>query len=336
MMLLVEQGCLIIKLDKTLNNRVFLSFFRTRRTQWKSQLLKINKNKFLDYFISLEDPRIDRCKLHPLNEIVLLTIGGIMCGCESWEDIEEFGLAKHLLLTELLPYKSGIPSDDTLRRFFRAIDYTQFETCFISWVKSLNVDLSAGVVAIDGKTACGSKDGAAKAMHMVSAFASEQNIILGQEKVSGKSNEITAIPALLELLDINDALVTIDALGCQTKIADKIIEKDADYLLAVKKNQEGLYLKIENFFESGLAEKAGALDKITLKEKNRDRLEKRICYISSASFLDEVFQSWKNLKSILCLQSARKIKNKLQTEKRYYICSRQMTAKDALYAIRSH
>jgi predicted transposase YbfD/YdcC len=294
------------------------------------------KTHFLDYFSKLTDPRIERCKLHPVDEILLLTVSGIMCGAETWEDIEEFGLAKEELLKKLLPYKNGIPSDDTLRRFFRGIDYTQFQSCFIEWTQSLNVNISQGVIAIDGKTACGSKDGATKALHMVSAFTSETKIILGQEKVSGKSNEITAIPKLLELLDIRGGLVTIDALGCQTKIADKIIEKEADYLLAVKKNQEGMYDKINYFFESGLAKQAGKFENFILAEKNHGRIEERECRISNVDFIPDLFQGWKNTKSIISIRCNRTIKGASQTESRYYISSKTLTAKEALDSVRAH
>lgn len=129
--------------------------------------------RFLKYFASLEDPRVDRGKLHAVDEILLLTLAGIMCGCETWEDIEEFGAIKEEFLKSLLPFKNGIPSDDTLRRFFKSIDYKQFQACFIGWVKSMRVNVTKGVVAIDGKTSRGSNDGAEKALHMISAFASE-------------------------------------------------------------------------------------------------------------------------------------------------------------------
>lgn len=294
------------------------------------------RKEFLDYFGELEDPRMERCKLHPIDEILLLSISGVMCDCETWEEIEAFGIAKEGLLKSLLPYQHGIPSDDTLRRFFRAIDYSQFQRCFIEWVSSLKINTRQGVIAIDGKTLRSSQDGATKALHMVSAFASERKIILGQERVSNKSNEITAIPKLLELLDIKGGLVTIDALGCQTKIADKIIEKEADYLLAVKKNQEGMYEKIHHFFDSGLAEKAGGLERVVLTERNHGRLEKRECIISNVSFIDNLFPGWKHAKSMISINCKRTIKNESQTERRYYISSKKLTAQQALDSVRAH
>lgn len=291
---------------------------------------------FLKYFKDLKDPRVNRSKLHEVDEILLLTLAGLMCGCETWEDIEEFGIIKEGFLKTLLPFINGIPSDDTLRRFFKSIDYKQFQACFIGWVKSIKVDVTKGVVAIDGKTSRGSRDGAERALHMISAFASNSNIILGQEKTHEKSNEVTAIPELLELLDIKGATVTIDALGCQTKIASKIREKEADYLLAVKRNQENLFDRLERFFSTDLARKAMNLDIYEATEINRGREEIRKCYVSSASFLGEICPQWNDLKCWVKIESTRIINGIKQYEERYYISSKIETAKDMLNKIRSH
>ena len=291
---------------------------------------------FLKYFEDLEDPRVNRGKLHQASEILLLTLAATMCGCESWEDIEEFGQIKRDFFSTLLPFKYGIPSDDTLRRFFEAINYKQFQSCFINWVKAMKVNVAEGVIAIDGKTSKGSTGGANKALHLISAFSSNSKIVLGQEKVLEKSNEITAIPRLLEVLDIKGATITIDALGCQTKIASKIREKDADYLLAVKRNQEGLFKKIENFFKTGLAKKAMDLDIYSATEINRGRKEIRKCYVSSASFLGEISEGWTDLKCWIKLESTRIINGKKQYEERYYISSNIDTAQNMLNKIRGH
>jgi predicted transposase YbfD/YdcC len=174
---------------------------------------------FLDIFGQLDDPRIERKKLHPMPEILLLTLCAVICGAESWDDIELFGKSKLMFLRQYLPYESGIPSDDTLRRFFRAIDTTQFQRLFVEWIRAwLNPEVAGKVVAIDGKTLRGSHDGGQSPIHLVSAFASEAGIVLGQVKTSEKSNtlwgtsEITAIPELLEWLDVRGAIVTIDAI----------------------------------------------------------------------------------------------------------------------------
>ncbi len=183
---------------------------------------------FLDIFGQLDDPRIERKKLHPIPEILLLTLCAVICGAESWDDIEVFGKAKLVFLRQYLSYESGVPSDDTLRRFFRAIDTAQFQRLFVEWIQVwLSPELAGKVVAIDGKTLRGSHDGRQSPLHLVSAFASEAGIVLGQVKTSEKSNEITAIPELLEWLDVRGAIVTLDAMGCQKAIAEKLSIKGA-------------------------------------------------------------------------------------------------------------
>ena len=180
---------------------------------------------FLDVFQQLEDPRIDRCKFYPIEELLLLTLCGVICGCDGWNDIELFGKSKLDFLKRYLPFNHGIPSDDTLRRFFRRIDSAHFQELFITWVKTLSPgDISNKVIAVDGKTSRGSADGDKKALHLVSAFACEAGLVLGQQATAEKSNEITAIPTLLNWLDLKGAIVTIDAMGCQKSIARQIIE----------------------------------------------------------------------------------------------------------------
>ena len=184
---------------------------------------------FLDYFSALEDPRSHINKLYSIDEILLLTLFAVICGADGWEDIEYYGECKLMFLREFLPYANGIPSDDTLRRFFRAIDNSVFRSAFINWASDLNISLQDKVIAIDGKTSRHSFDHDKKALHTVSAFVSEARIVLGQVKTNEKSNEIAAIPELLDLLDIKGSIVFMDALGCQKDIAEKIIAKEADY-----------------------------------------------------------------------------------------------------------
>ena len=204
--------------------------------------MKSEEMDFLDVFGQLDDPRIDRKKLHPMPEILLLTLCAVICGAESWDDIETFGEAKVEFLRKYLLYEHGIPSDDTLRRFFRAIDPKQFQRLFIEWIRTwLNPEVADKIVAIDGKTLRGSRDGEQLPIHLVSAFASEAGIVLGQIKTQEKSNEITAIPELLEWLDVRSAIVTIDAMGCQNakpEMVKAMVNRAlnagiiADYLLA--------------------------------------------------------------------------------------------------------
>ena len=176
---------------------------------------------FLDCFEDLKDPRHSSYTMHPIEEILFTTLCAVICGAEGWEDIEEFGKAKEEWLKTYLAYENGIPSDDTFRRFFRRINPEDFQKCFIEWIKSMNLEIKDKVVAIDSKTSRRTHDGETKALHMVSAFASEARLVLGQQKCFEKSNEITAIPKLIELLDVKGSIVSIDAMGCQKKNSKK-------------------------------------------------------------------------------------------------------------------
>ncbi len=188
-------------------------------------MIKGIEEGFLDYFKKLENPRSQRNRLYTMSEILLVTLCAAICGAEGWQDVEDFGKLKIEHLKIYLPYKNGIPSDDTFRRFFRSIDPESFQNLFREWVKSLQPILTHKVIAIDGKSSRPSFDGEGNMLHMISAYATEAHLVLAQEKVSEKSNEITAIPKLLEWLDIRGSTVTIDAMGCQYKIADKILRK---------------------------------------------------------------------------------------------------------------
>jgi predicted transposase YbfD/YdcC len=201
-----------------------------------------SKKSLQRVFAGIEDPRMDRTKRHQLEDIILIAILAVICGAEGWVDIEAFGKAKEEWLKTFLALPNGIPSHDTFGRVFARIDAQQFEQCFLSWVQSLNEKIS-GVVAIDGKTLRRSHDRGKgkKALHLVSAWASEARLVLGQVAVEEKSNEITAIPELLELLVLEGCIVTIDAMGTQWAIAAQIIEQKGDYVLALKENQGSLY-----------------------------------------------------------------------------------------------
>lgn len=260
---------------------------------------------FIDFFKTVPDHRVERKKLHPVEEILLLTFCATIAGCDGWEDIELFGKTKIELLRQYLPFKHSVPSDDTLRRFFRALVPETFERCFLDWVKSFQCQLSKKIVAIDGKTSRHSFDGDVPAMHMISAFASELGIVLGQLKVDGKSNEITAIPQLLDLIDIADSTVTIDAMGCQTKIVEKIIEKKANYVLGLKGNQSTLHDNVQLLFET----KPNNMTIFTHveTEKGHGRIETRTCTVSDdIAWLKTEHHHWKNLTSIAEVESIRK------------------------------
>lgn len=293
---------------------------------------------FLDIFGQLEDPRIDRKKLHPMPEILLLTLSAVICGAESWGDVERFGKSKLMFLRRYLPYEHGVPSDDTVRRFFRAIDTTKFQRLFIEWVKeSLGSEVAGKVVAIDGKTLRGSHDAWQSPIHLVSAFACEAGIVLGQVKTREKSNEITAIPELLEWLDVRGAIVTIDALGCQKSIAEKIIDKGGDYLLALKGNQGGLHDDVRLHFEQPAQVSISRMSHSETIDKGHGRIEVRQCRVSTdIAWLRELHPEWKGLKSIVAIDSERFIGDTTAQETRYFISSSQASASQMLASVRLH
>jgi len=300
--------------------------------------MKSEEMDFLDVFGQLDDPRIDRKKLHPMPEILLLTLCAVICGAESWDDIETFGQAKVEFLRRYLPYDHGIPSDDTLRRFFRAIDPTQFQRLFIEWIRAwLHPEVADKVVAIDGKTLRGSRDGEQLPIHLVSAFASEVGIVLGQTKTHEKSNEITAIPELLEWLDVRGAIVTIDAMGCQKAIAEKIVDKGGDYLLALKGNQSSLHDDVRLHFEAPSPQAFSQMEQADTLDKGHGRIEVRRCRVSTdIDWLKERHPGWRNLNAIVAITSERHIGETVTQETRYFISSALIPADRMLTAVRLH
>lgn len=293
----------------------------------------------MDVFGQLKDPRIDRRKLHPMPEILLLTLCAVICNAESWDDIELFGESKLEFLRTFLPFENGVPSDDTLRRFFRAIDHTEFQRLFIQWIRTwLSPEVANKVIAIDGKTLRGSHDGEKSAIHLVSAFASEANIVLGQMKVSEKSNEITAIPELLNWLDVRGAIVTIDAMGCQKAITEKIVEKGGDYFIALKGNQETLFEDVKLHFEQPTAYAQKVMQTAETLDKGHGRIEVRRCRLSfDVEWLTARHSEWKNLNCIVAIDSERHIGKSVSKETRYFIGSKTaISAQETLTAIRQH
>lgn len=289
---------------------------------------------FLDFFADLEDPRIDRHKLYPLDEILLTTLCAYICDAKSWEDIQEFGETRLDFLKKYLPYENGIPSHDTFARVFSLIDPKQFKRCFISWVQTLQVHTSE-IINIDGKTLRGSfdKEDDQKAIHMVSAFASNSRLVLAQEKVEEKSNEITAIPNLLDLLFLKGAIVTIDAMGCQKSIAAKIREKGADYVLALKGNHGDLHDDVRTYFEGVNRERLAIYSDI---DKGHGRIETRKCAVSTDTKWIEQHSLWRDLRCIIEIESIRLQAGEKSCEKRYYLSSMNGEPKEIAHAIRSH
>ena len=292
-------------------------------------------NKLKTIFGQIPDFRCSHKQLYDLESILLIGIISVICGADSWNEMENYAQSKEEFLRTFLDLPNGIPSHDTFNRIFSNIDSAQFETCFIEWVNTLAQLQPREVIAIDGKTIRGAKSSGKKSpVHMISAWANDNNLVLGQIKVSEKSNEITAIPKLLEVLSIENTIVTIDAMGCQTNIANKIITKQADYILAVKGNQKQLHQDIQDEFKFGKHLKTS-----TTQEVNHGRIETRTCSaITNFQFIPQN-NKWKNLKTIIKIESSREFKNsKKQTEKssRYYISSLEASSEDFQKAIRSH
>lgn len=292
--------------------------------------------KLKSIFGKIDDPRSDINKLHNLEDILLIGIISVICGAETWKQMVEFADSKEEFLRKFLELPNGIPSDDTINRVFSSIDSSQFETCFISWVNSISEICKGQVVAIDGKTLRGAKSNGRKSpVHMVSAWANQNNLVLGQVRVNEKSNEITAIPDLLDTLMLEDTIITIDAMGTQTDIADKIIENGADYILAVKENQSQLLEDIQDEFKF-----SKSIEIETDTDLGHGRIETRKCsVISEFQFIDNTNNKWNNLSRIIRIESIREFKNsdkKPEKATRYYISSLADSAENFQQNIRDH
>lgn len=288
----------------------------------------------ISYFQQLEDPRVDRTKEHLLEDIIFISIAAVICGAETWNDIEDFGVSKQDWLKSFLQLPGGIPSHDTFNRFFSALDPQAFEQSFLDWTSSVAELTEGEVISIDGKSLRGSRGkGAKSAVHMVSAWAHANELVLGQRKVDNKSNEITAIPALLEVLVLKGCIVTIDAMGCQSAIAEAIVDKQADYILAVKENQAGLYEQIQDSFRF---KQPDAVHKQI--DVDHGRVETRLCSVISQLDMIEQPQRWKSLSTLVRIDAERYIKATgiTQRETRYYITSLEDDAEKIGNSIRAH
>jgi predicted transposase YbfD/YdcC len=291
-------------------------------------------NNPLKYFAELRDPRVERNREHLLEEVLLIAIAAVLSGAESWNDIADYGEAKLEWLKTFLTLPSGIPSHDTFNRVFAALDPEQLERGFVAWVSSI-AKLTAGeVVAIDGKALCGTREPGSKAIvHMVSAWAESNGLVLAQRKVDEKSNEITAIPKLLDALELSRTVVTIDAMGCQRSIAEKIVQKKADYILAVKENQGNLLDGIKDSFQ--MLPAAAVAEEI---DCGHGRVETRRCSVIADLSLVEKASEWPSLQGLVRIQAERhhKATGKTERETRFYITSLQVDAERLNRAIRQH
>jgi predicted transposase YbfD/YdcC len=293
----------------------------------------------LKYFAGLRDPRVERTREHLLEEILVISIAAILSGANGWNEIEDYAHSKHAWFKSFLTLPSGIPSHDTFNRVFSALDPEELEKGFVAWVSSI-AKLTAGeVVAIDGKTLRGaqepSNNGPAKKaiVHMVSAWANTNSLVLAQRRVDEKSNEITAIPKLLDALELSGTVVTIDAMGCQRAIAEKIVAKKADYILAVKDNQGNLLKEIKDSFQM-LAANAVAEE----VDCDHGRVEQRTCSVIADLSLVEKAAEWSSLRGLVRIEAERyhKATGKTEREIRYYITSLELDAARLNRSIRQH
>lgn len=286
-----------------------------------------------DLFKQLPDPRIDRCKLHAIEDILLLCLIAVICGAESYESIEEFGKLRLDFLRTLMPIRHGIPSHDTIERLFKRLDPGSFSELFTKWASGQVQHTDGRMINIDGKTSRGSSDSTCNryAIHMVSAWCNANSMVVAQLRTAVKCNEINAAHELLSLLDISGCVVTIDAMCCQRSIAEHIIDKRADYILAVKQNQKQLYLAIEESFKR---QQPCSRDKNVLKDHGR--IETRTCsIIEQLDWIDQK-QDWVGLKTIIRVEAVREMKDKTSKEIRYYISSIKNQAAYFNQSIRQH
>ena len=290
------------------------------------------------HFRKLKDPRIQRHKRHPLINVITIAICAVICGCQDWQEIELFANKRRDWLAKFLDLANGIPSHDTLERVFDRIDPRAFQTCFREWINALSEALAIKHIAIDGKTLCGSGTAKLKALHLVSAWASEHHLSLGQIACAEKSNEITAIPELLQTLELQGALVTIDAMGCQKEIAAKILERGGDYVLTVKENQANLLEDIQSCFRHAFDTNFRGLeyDEHETHDRGHGRIEKRSYTILVNPQGIRNQDAWQELTVIGMCHHRRIVKGKPSDEVRYFIGSRAASAKTYAKVLRNH
>lgn len=298
------------------------------------------------HFITITDPRQDN-KAHPLIDIIMVAICATIAGCEGWVEIAHFGRVKAPWLKTFLTLPSGIPSHDTFGRVFSLLDPKQFQASFAAWIQSAITLTRGQVIAVDGKTARRSgghaKDGAAiRPLHLVSAFATANGVALGQVATDQKSNEITAIPELLKLLDISGCLITTDAMGCQSDIAADIVQRKGDYLLAVKGNQGDLYKDMKAVFASTNTANHPSRKSNTTENTGHGRSERRVCEVLSGDDIIARLRhkgNWVNLNTIVKVTATRTIQKTghVTEQSRYYICSQKDPSAESMQtAVRAH
>lgn len=291
-------------------------------------------------FSQVKDHRQGPSVRHDLKEMIVMAICGVLCGCDDWVDIADWCKEEEVWLKTFLVLAKGTPSHDTFGDVFRVLDAKVFESCFRQWIAGI-VGVVEGVVAFDGKTIRGSKDGPNTALHMVSTYATALGVSLGQEGSAGKGNELAAIKALLDSLVLKGCIVTMDALGCQTEVAAKIIAQGGDYVLAVKDNQKHLSQAVVEFFATAEAFDFRNIEvqKRVWVDKDHGRLEtRRAAFVTDVSWMDKVMrENWKKLAGIGMIESEQEVKGKISIERRYFIVSTGVkTVEQFAQAARAH
>lgn len=289
----------------------------------------------LDHFRDLPDPRVERTRCHELSDILVISICCLLCGGEGFNDMEDFGYAKEDWFRTFLSLPCGIPAHDTFNRVFSALDPKAFGDCFLRWTQSVREAVHEEIVAMDGK-ALRRALAQGSIPHIVNAWSLENRMVLGQLRVSDKSNEITAVPELLRALELSGCIVTLDAMGCQKNIAREIIEADADYVLALKGNQETVHHEVKTFLEDAVKSEPLKLGYTETVEKDHGRIETRRYWQSDdlAWFADRT--KWEGLTTVGMVESERIVDGKTTKERRYYISSLSLDAARFARAVRGH
>ena len=307
------------------------------------------KRSLVEHFKSVSDPRMNRTRDHDLIDILIISVCTLLCGGETFNDMEDFGYAKEEWFRTFLTLRNGIPTHDTFNRVFAALDPKEFLGAFLEWTQSVRQAVPQEIVAVDGKALRRALNGGESMKYIVSAWAEGNGLVLGQLKVEDKSNEITAVPQLLRVLELSGCIVTVDAMGCQKKIAREIVESDADYVLALKGNQETVHEEVKTFLDATLKEvqtprargaklsrAAANLATCQTVEKDHGRLETRRYYQSTELGWFADLAKWEKLTSVGMVESIREVKGKETIERRYFLSSLPLGVETFAKAVRGH